>query len=91
VYKKETKDPNTNLKTFQPKKLKISHWNARSINDSCKIKFIKALERDLIAIQEIWKIDNQSIQDLNILDLTERKGKRGGGRMTTPFSDYDLD
>src|ERR1700730_9153366 len=71
-----------NLKYTLPRSpfhLKVTQWNARSVNSEDKIKYIKGLQSDIVAVQEIWQKGNNIKNNFQTIDLVERPIGRGGG------------
>ena len=62
--------------------LKITQWNARSLQSEAKVNFIRSLPGDLVAIQEIWG-HAENIQKVgSIISCSKREERRGGGTST---------
>ena len=62
--------------------LKISQWNGFSIQNETKLNFLRSLPGDIITVQETWKHCNNIKSIGNILEVSERELKRGGGSTT---------
>ena len=62
--------------------ISIYQWNARSLQSSTKINFLKGLPADIITIQEVWQRSNNIHQIGEELNITVRTNNRAGGTAT---------
>ena len=67
--------------------LKISQWNGLSIQNETKLNFLRSLPGDIITVQEIWRHSKNVKSIGNILEISEREFKRGGGSATLSNND----
>ena len=86
LKEKEISNQKPKTNDYAPFRCKLVQWNCRSINKQTKIDYIKGLDGEIIALQEIWNnkdLIKTSLQtSFQTLDVVTRTIKRGGGTAT---------